>query len=313
MLLACGCLHSSAQITSTRGARGPRDFRAPVGTGFVKERVADEDGPWQTFRVTYPAHRPDREENRTQGATLRVPHGMPRGLIVVLPILGGDYGPSEAFATHLAGAGFTTMRFDRKAEIFDPSKDFAHVNAMMTAGVIDVRRGLAWARAQRLAGRGRVGVLGISMGSFVGTLVSATDPSVDAAALALGGAGLPEILFSAQSEREIGALFAGLRERGYDDARIRAEMARDLADVDPAAYAHAIDPNRTFLLHARFDAVVPFANGQRVYELMGRPDRMITLTGHYTAALLLPVILSEIEAHFTRHLDPDVTGTFEPF
>ncbi len=293
--------------------RGPRDFAAPIGKGFEKTRVEDEGGPWQTFRVKFPAYRPDREENRWAGATLRVPNGMPRGLIVVLPILGGDYGPSEAFATHLAGAGFTTMRFDRKAEIFDASKDFAHVARMMTAGVIDVRRGLAWARRERVAGRGRIGVLGISMGSFVGTLVAATDPSVDAAALALGGAGLPEILFAAQSEEEIGALFRGLRARGYDDARIRAEAARDLAEVDPAAYAKAIDPNHTFLLHARFDDVVPFANGQRVHELMGRPDRMVTLTGHYSAVFVLPVILAEVERHFEAHLDPDVTSRFAPF
>ncbi|MEQ9503681.1 MAG: prolyl oligopeptidase family serine peptidase [Deltaproteobacteria bacterium] len=292
------------QVTSTERVRGPRDFVAPVGDAFTQRPLDAEDPRWRTFRVVYPAHRPDREENKNYAATVRVPVGMPRGLIVVLPILGGDYGPSEAFATHLAGAGFTTMRFDRKAEIFDASKDFRHVAMMMTQGVIDVRRGLAWARRSRLAGRGRIGVLGISMGSFVGTLVAATDPGVDAAALALGGAGLPKILFAAQSEKEIGALFAGLRDRGYDDERIRAEMVRDLSSVDPIHYAKALDPTRTLLVHARLDGVVPFENGQQIYEAMGRPRRLVTMTGHYTAALLLPVILAEVEAHFSRQLDP---------
>ena len=81
-------------------------------------------------------------------------------------------------------------------------------------------------------------------------------------------------------------------------------MERELASVDPIAYAKALDPNRTLLVHARFDRVVPFANGQRLYEAMGRPRRLVTLTGHYSAVMVLPVILAEVEAHFSRELDP---------
>lgn len=289
-------------------------FGAPLrATAFVRTNVAQEDVTYATSRVTFPAYRPAIPKNATSAMTLRVPVSMPRGLVVVLPILGGDYGPSDTFARALAEAGFTTLRFDRRDKIFDPDKDFRHVARTIDAGVVDVRRGLRWAVEQRLAGRGRIGVLGISMGSFVGTIVAATEPRVDAAVLALGGGGLPDILFSAQSEEEIGALFAALRARGLDDAAIHAAAARDLERVDPLRFARALDRDSTLLVHARFDGVVPFSAGQRFRAAMGRPRRFVTLTGHYSAVFVLPSILSAVEAHFTEQLDPDVTDSFEPF
>lgn len=275
-----------------------------MGKGFERTKADAEHPTYTTERVTYPSRRPDRPANAKMGATLRIPVKTPRGLIVVLPILGGDYGPSDTFARHLSESGFTTLRFDRKADLFDPEKDFAHVASVIVEGSADIRRGLSWALTQRLQGRGRVGLIGISMGSFVGTIVAATDPRIDATVLALGGAGLPTILRHARSEPEIGALFDALEARGWSDEKIHDAMAQDLAVVEPLAFAPHLNPNTTLLIHARFDAVVPFENGQRFRTAAHEPERIVTLTGHYSAALLLPYLLDAVEAHFAKWVDP---------
>jgi hypothetical protein len=271
----------------------------PPGSGFllVKSEAA---GPYETSILTYPAHDESDTKNPIVRAELRRSERS-HGLILVLPILGGDYGPSNAFAEHLAELGFATLRFDRKVDIFDPEKDFAHVARSIRNGVIDVRRSLDWPGAGPLVSEG-VGILGISMGSFVATGVAATDPRVDASVLALGGAGLVDILYAARSEREIGRFFDALSKRGWSEERIRREAHRHLDPLDPERFAGAIDPTSTLLVHARFDEVVPYRHGTRLWEAAGRPRRVTLLSGHYTAALFLPWLKQITADHFLRVL-----------
>lgn len=236
--------------------------------------------------------------------TLRSPVTGVRGLIVVLPILGDDYGPSELFARHLSERGFATMRFNRKTELFDPARGFDHVARIMRLGVLDLRRGIRWAVENGVDGGHGVGVVGISMGAFAGTLLAATDEHVRASVLALGGGGLPSVLRAARSEEEIGAFYEALEARGWSAERIDAAAAEQLAPVEPLHFAAHLDPRRTLLLHAMFDQVVPYENGTALWEAAGRPERLSLLAGHYGAAIYLPYVLAATESFFSRHLGP---------
>ncbi len=264
------------------------------------ELPANPSGAFSTQTLSFDASPGHAPHNAVVRAKLRTPRGRPsRGLIVVLPILGGDYAPSDTFATYLAEHGFTTLRFDRKAKIFDPDRGFDSVAAIMREGVLDVRRGIDWAYATGRA-RGGVGVLGISMGSFAGTILAAIDPRIDCAVLALGGGGLPTILESARSEKEIDRFFRALEKRVPSAQERRAQAKTHLGPIDPLRFADRLPSARTLMIHARFDAVVPYASATQLWQAAGRPPRVTLLTGHYSSVLALPYLLRLTERHMGR-------------
>lgn len=306
LVAAAGCCHREATVGAP--ARLPIsasvfDYaRAPV-EGTLEPAPAESER-FRTEVLTFPADDRDDPKNPVVRALLRTPLEDPRGLVVVYPVLGGDYSPSDAFATDLAGRGWRTLRFDRKVDVFDSEGDFRTVARRLRQSVIDVRRGIDWATDEGIAPRHGIGLVGISLGSIIGSLAAASDPRIHATVLLLGGGDLVEILEAAASEEEVAALLAALAADGLDDATIEARARRAFAPIEPLDHVARLDPESTLLVHARFDAVVPYANGTRLWEAAGEPARLTIPTGHYGAVLYLPYLLSAVADHLDEHLAP---------
>ncbi|MBK7975184.1 MAG: hypothetical protein IPK07_18510 [Deltaproteobacteria bacterium] len=272
--------------------------------------AAPEEAPgFATWMLDYPSHDTADTKNPSVHAVLRYPHAGSDALIVVLPILGGDYSETDYFARGLADRGFATLRFDRKADVLDSEGDFQLVARRIRNTVVDVRRGIdLLASGSPLARQpmafSRVGLLGISLGSMIGSLIAAYDPRVDATALVLTGGDFAEVLDHARDEVEVKAFLAGLESRGYDADRIRHEAHWYLDAVDPLRHAASLDPSTTLMVQGRFDPIVPFDVGTWLWEAAHRPERVVLPTGHYSAVLFLPYIEGLIEDHFERHLAP---------
>lgn len=309
LLLLTGCLTSRASDAAARRAAGPTEAlrypRAPV-EAIVTPGERESEG-YRTSTVTFAAYDPSDLFNPRVVMVLRQPIIRSARLIVILPILGGDYGASDLFARHFAEAGFNTLRFERKDRVFEPGLGFDHVARMMVRGAIDVQRGIDWAEDRGLTRRG-VGIMGISMGSFVATIVAASDPRIRASALALGGADLVQVLHAARGEEEIEGFLSALEARGLSSEEINRTARQHLGPLDPVVFAPAIDPRTSLLIHARFDGVVPYARGTELWEAAGRPARITLLTGHYTAWFAVPYLLSATLTHFQRSLQNSNTN-----
>jgi hypothetical protein len=299
LLTLTACIQTLPPAGRRPRLRSPEPFAYEGRPAFGIEDLEPDGCP--RSRVTYPAWDPTDTDNPVVAAELRCPPAT-RGLILILPILGDDYGPPDAFADHLCRSGFATLRFERKLNVFDPGRDFAHVARAIRRGVVDVRRSLEWDRVPELRGSGGVGILGISMGSFIATGVAASDHRIGAAVLALGGGDLVDILGAARAEPEIDAFYDALERRGLGADAIELEAHRALDPLDPMRFAKSLDPTRVLMVHARFDAVVPYENGTLLWRAAGRPRRIVLLAGHYSAGLYIGHLLDETERHFTRHL-----------
>jgi hypothetical protein len=62
------------------------------------------------------------------------------------------------------------------------------------------------------------------------------------------------------------------------------------------------------MIHARFDSVVPFDHGTKLWEAARRPHRLTLLAGHYSAAIYLPYLHRLIAEHFDRTIGTVVHG-----
>ncbi len=311
-LVCTGCAVRTAAPDPVPGGwqRRADPFAYPAGEiAFELQAMADEQPEFATWSLTYPSADTTDPKNATSHAVLRYPRAGSDALVVVLPILGGDYSETDWFGKGLAEQGIATLRFDRKTDVLDPRGDFELAGRRIRDSVIDVRRGLDLLAKGSPAARqpmqfSHIGLLGISMGSMIGNLIAAYDPRIQATALVLTGGEFAHVLESARGEVEVRDFLEGLESRGYDHDRLRREAHWYLDPVDPMAHAGSLDPATTLIVQGRFDPIIPFEVGTRLWEAAHRPERVVLPSGHYSAVLFLPYIESLLEDHFRKHLLP---------
>lgn len=222
--------------------------------------------------------------------------------VLVFPILGGEYEVSTMFARWLADQGYAVLRFERPRPPLEPVGDLAAVRDYLIEATREARRALDWWRTQPRVDPERVGVLGISLGSLVGTLFLAHEPRVRVGALLIGGSDIARVLRDADEAEIVAFRRPFLEERDLSPDAFYAQATEALADVEPLHHAGRLDPARILMVSGRFDAVAPFAGASAFWEAAGRPDRMIYPAGHYSAILFLRDIEAAVLAHFRRHL-----------
>ena len=262
--------------------------------------------------ASIPRVRPLRENPRYSVTKLYFPsrpafyykpkHALKAPAVVILPITMGDF-YTKALARHLAERGYVCLRFQSRGELLKirNSPDMlADFERLLRADVIDTLRGVDWLVGQDAVDPQRIGVVGLSLGAIVGSVVMGVDPRINAGAFMLGGGDLAGILFDSD-ENSIITIRKRIQaqETGPSNA-IRQVVASALKNVDPLTYAPRLDPNRVLLISAAFDNVIPDAYGKALWRKMRRPALIKIPTGHYTAGLFFPYAEGQILDHLER-------------
>lgn len=210
--------------------------------------------------------------------------------IVLLPILAGDYEVSTTFARAFAAAGYNCLRFGRRAEWLDADRDPEVLGDLLDRFAEDVRRGIAWWTAAVGGPAAPLGLFGVSMGAITGTVVAAREPAIGPLVLCLGGGPLAEVLATAREEM-FDVFRAGLAARlGCPEGDLLPRFVESLAGRDPLDAAAGLDRSNVLFVGTRFDRVVAPRFQARLWDALGRPRRVRLPTGHYSAALFVPLI-----------------------
>jgi dipeptidyl aminopeptidase/acylaminoacyl peptidase len=219
-----------------------------------------------------------------------------RPLILVLPILGGESSVTRLLARAFAERGIAALHAERPCEVLTPDQDGRAIEELFRRTVATTKLLLDWTVASGDADPERIGLVGISLGGILGTAVLAADTRVRRGVIALAGADLPDLL-PRSAEEQVRRYLASRKEIGFDEAAVAADFAREFVS-DPVHLARYVDPRGLLFIRAAFDRVVPRTNAERLWELLGRPERLDVPTGHYSAALLLPYLRGRILGHF---------------
>jgi dienelactone hydrolase len=218
------------------------------------------------------------------------PRGEPGAGLLMLPVTAGDYEVERGLARWLAGRGFTTLLVGRRAEWLAPGRMPAEIAAQAAGAHEDARLGIDWLLGPGGIDPRRLGLVGISLGAYLGSVVAGTDPRVRASVLLLGGADLAEALLTAD-DGFIHDWRASVASRlGVRPADLGPVLRAAIDPVDNRAPAAGIDPATTLMVFAAFDRVVIPRLGRLLWEAAHRPRRLLLPCGHYSAALFLPVI-----------------------
>jgi hypothetical protein len=195
---------------------------------------------------------------------------------------------SKLVASYLIKREFACLSFEGKRDLL--KGDLDEVKAEFRQMVTDGRRGLDWLIKQQEIDRDNLGVTGVSMGALVATLVAGVDERVKGGVLILGGGDLGKIL-SQSKENSIERYRKGVMQREQICLEQFAEyVSAYTEEIDPLTLAHRLNPRNFLMIDAAFDRVMPPSTSERLWQDMGKPDRIVLPVGHYSMIIFYEYI-----------------------
>lgn len=176
--------------------------------------------------------------------------------------------------------------------------------------VWDTKRAIDWLQRRPEIDPERIGLVGISLGAILGSVVLGVEPRIHTAVLILGGVDLAHVLW--HSVLGIRARL-NLRAQGYTFASLREA----LAPVEPMNLLSPELGAKTFVIGARFDIVVPTEDTEKLVRALGKPKAFWLNTGHFGGGLvqrpLFRMIRRYLEARFSgQEVSPNEPNLLVP-
>ncbi len=280
----------------------------------------------EIYEVTFPsAFETAVPENNTVHARFFRPRATPGAGRVPAAIdlhhLGGSFEIEDMLADYLAKNGIAAMTVEfpyygprasadreaRQRPFREGDVDLA-VQATRQA-VSDIRRAADWLLARPEVDPRRIGLVGVSLGSILGSLVLGDVPRFERAVLLIGGGDLAGILL--HDSNEMRQVRKHLAEKGID----KAALARALEPIEPLRFAHRVDPKGVLFINARQDEVIPRAATEALWDAMRRPEIVWYEAGHTTIAVYLLELFKLTREQFQRAAEttgPEPSAPAEP-
>jgi len=275
---------------------------------------------YRIYRLTYPspvetAHKP----NNTVPADYYLPDGMEPGsprrpAVVCLHILNGNYELVRMLCTSLAQRGVPAIMFKLpyygeralpggRRELARNGRLFVEA---LSQAMLDARRTFDVLAALPQIDPERIGIAGISLGSFVSAATAGSDGRFHRTALLLSGGDLLSII---HESNETSSLSSQINSLPTDQQQ---EIKRAIIAVDPITHAPGLRDRalagRVLMINGDQDQVVPPASTKKLAKALGISDKVFWLEGlgHYSAAARLPEIMRRTVDFFAQDLPPGI-------
>lgn len=252
------------------------------------------------LRFPSPVTTPHAENNTVHAEYYRPRREGRFPCVIVLDITGGDQTVSRLIATRLAQDGvaglFVQMAYygprrPKGSKLRLLSVDVQHSLAAVRQTVLDLRRATAWMAAQPEIDPKRLGIVGTSLGSFLGSLTAEMEPRLGRVAILLGGGGLVDAYYDdprGAVARRLWELTGGTKKKLTDL----------IAPVDPLTCAANLKDRKVLLLAAKQDDVVPPKMAEAMWQATGK-QKIVWFDCNHTGAVLYVVpALRHVVDHF---------------
>ena len=291
----------------------PGSGKFPVTIQPYRSEVT-EKFPLRVFRVTFPSSMWDAyPENRKVPCLWFRPRWFSTKKTVIL--LSWWKSPStrniEALASLLALGGLNVLfvplayQYGRAPKGIGSgqwtlSPDLDRTYRAMVQSIRDIRRAATWLIQGKYTTPRHLGIMGISLGGFVASLVYAVDKRFHAATILLAGGDLNYLIRFHLKRLSSLKESRAIRQISKKDKR---KLARLIQLLDPLNYSSLVGQRgqRVLLINGYFDLIVPYHCGQKLQKAYRA--KLITLpSGHYSTLLFLPYLLPRVVYHFHKTL-----------
>jgi cephalosporin-C deacetylase-like acetyl esterase len=214
-----------------------------------------------------------------------------------IPSIGLDILASEGYAIFSLSAEFTN---ERKREgipsvgVITPYPVETR-NAIIQT-IIDYRRGIDYLEKREEIDTKRIGIVGLSMGAFIGSILFSIDERIRCAAFAVGGGDIETLARKSILVRP--AL------RAEENKELLLKLKKLFAPVEPLNFAR--NKGRPLLMvNGKKDTIVPPECGKALYEKFSEPKHIIWFEGGHVPEMDLIMKLVKNLISFLRiYLSP---------
>ncbi len=277
-----------SRFTAAVRREGYVEYRLEFPSAFVSPYPANNT---VHARWLLPLGTPSRQVPPTSGGNLQTPYAERLPVVILLHSLGIrqpelELALARELVRHRMAVLLLTLPYhmERTPPGYDSGDlilegDVPLLRGALIQAVWDVRRAVDWLTRQPEVDSRRIALVGISLGAIMGATALGVEPRLHSAVLILGGVDLAHILW--HSILAIRTRMR-LREQGYTLQRLREAIA----DVEPL---HRLTPalgEKTFIIGARFDIVVPTEDTEKLIRALGNPRVFWLNTGHFGGALV---------------------------
>jgi len=264
-----------------------------------------DQAKWTQYELTFASPvKTDVEENNTVPCKVWVPKDdqKRRPAAVLLHWLGGSFEMLELAGARLAEKGVTTLMLWMPHYGKRRAKDKAKREEMITLdndrtlanfrqAVLDIRRAGDWLASRRDVEPSRIGLMGISLGAVVGSLVCGVDTNFRRCAFVVGGGDLPAVAMHGSKET------IDIKRKAEELGITQEKLTEMWHGIEPCTYASRLERSNVLMINAENDQVFPRACTEKLWEAVGRPEIVWVKADHYTWALQMGKILDQIGEH----------------
>lgn len=220
--------------------------------------------------------------------------------VIVLDITAGDQSLSRAIANFLAQNGvaglFVQMAYYGPRRPVTPKVRLLSPNIPQTMEavrqtVLDLRLATAWLASRPEVDSKRLGIMGTSLGSLIGTLTAEMEPNLSRLAVLLGGGGFVDTFWDdprARTYRDAYVLLGGTKEK----------IKQLLAPVDPLTHAANLKQQKVMIMAGKRDEILPPSMATALWKASGEQKIVWFDCTHVGAVAYLAVGLHLILDHF---------------
>jgi dienelactone hydrolase len=243
----------------------------------------------------------DTPENNTVHGEYYRPHGEGRFPgVIVLDIMGGDGSVSRMVATSLAQKHIAALalrmpyygeRRPAGSRVRMITPDFDHSMEAVRQTVLDVRRAAAWLESRKEIDAKRLGIVGTSLGSFMGSLAAEMEPRLVRVAILLGGGGLVDAFYDnprAEMFRKSWEAIGGSK----------ASLAKLIAPADPLTYAANLKDRKLLMIAGKRDEIVPPKMAEALWKASGEQKIIWYDCTHHGAVKYVVPAMGHLVKHF---------------
>ena len=252
------------------------------------------------LRYPSPVKSPYPENNTVYAEYYRPRKKGPFPAVIVLDITAGDQTLSRTIANYLAQNGiaglFVQMAYYGPRRPATPKVRLLSTNVKQSMDavrqtVLDLRFATAWLASRPEVNANRLGIMGTSLGSLVGTLTAEMEPRLGRLAILLGGGGFVDAFWDdprARTYRDAYVLLGGTKE----------SVKKIFAPVDPLTCAGNLKKQKVLIMAASRDDILPPRMATALWKASGEQQIVWFDCTHVGAVAYLGVGLQKILEHF---------------
>jgi dienelactone hydrolase len=262
------------QISSSEVAARLQMLQQQPATGQVKEDFYEESGGCDVYEVEIPVYDVNQKKTVIQTIYSYLPPDAKRAVpavIIVPSILGAQMTEYQAAKSFCAGGigAIVTDYFDHSNIHNLPDWD-AHDRRLRFA-VHALRTTVDWISTNPRFDKNHVGMMGLSMGAILTSLMMAVEPRLTAGLIVGGGGNLAAVMAHSEDSD-----ISDLREMRMDymkteDVDAYEMTLRQHLLFDPLYFASRANPAAIHMVIVNGDTKVPEENQRELWQALGRP------------------------------------------